>query len=80
MALAEPTRPGDRPVYYVTRWADVDAVLRDPATFSSSINAQGAGQFMGPIMLSMDGEQHRAHRFSSATPSAPRSWRAGRRG
>lgn len=63
VALASPAEPGERPVYYVSRWADVDAVLRDPATFSSAINAEGTGQFMGPVMLSMDGEQHRAHRF-----------------
>lgn len=63
VALAQPIGADERPVYYVSRWADVDTVLRDPSTFSSSINAEGTGQFMGPVMLSMDGEQHRAHRF-----------------
>jgi len=63
VALARPTSPDEMPVYYISRWADVDTVLRDAETFSSSINAQGTGQFMGPVMLSMDGEQHRAHRF-----------------
>jgi cytochrome P450 len=63
VALAEPIGFHTRPVYYVSRWADVNTVLRDPSTFSSSINAEGTAQFMGPVMLSMDGEQHRAHRF-----------------
>ena len=63
VALAEAAGPGERAVYYVSRWTDVDAVLRDPKTYSSAINAEGTGQFMGPIMLSMDGDQHRAHRF-----------------
>jgi cytochrome P450 len=63
VALAKPGSPDERPVYYVSRWAEVDTMLRDPSTFSSSINAEGTGQFMGPVMLSMDGEQHRAHRF-----------------
>lgn len=57
----DPTR--DRPVFYVTGWCEADAVLRDAVTFSSSINAEGVGPFMGPMILSMDGEQHRSHRL-----------------
>jgi cytochrome P450 len=52
----------NRPVFYVTSWADVDAVLHDSETFSSSINAEHVGQFMGPMMLALDGKEHRSYR------------------
>lgn len=52
----------DRPSFSVTRWTDVEAVLRDGQTFSSSINAEHIGQFMGELMLAMDGTEHRAYR------------------
>lgn len=52
----------DRPMVAVTRWEDVEAVLRDGETFSSSINAEHIGQFMGDLMLAMDGKEHRSYR------------------
>lgn len=52
----------DRPSFSVTRWADVEAVLRDGQTFSSSINAEHIGQYMGELILAMDGAEHRAYR------------------
>jgi cytochrome P450 len=52
----------DRPAYHVTRYADVEQVLRDGKTFSSSINAEHIGQFMGELILAMDGSEHRAYR------------------
>jgi cytochrome P450 len=52
----------DRPTYHVTRYADVEHVLRDGKTFSSSINAEHIGQFMGELILAMDGGEHRAYR------------------
>ncbi len=52
----------DRPTYHVTRYADVERVLRDGETFSSSINADHIGQFMGELILSMGGAEHRAYR------------------
>ena len=52
----------DRPAYHVTRYADVERVLRDGATFSSSINADHIGQFMGELILAMGGAEHRAYR------------------
>jgi len=52
----------DRPSYLVTTWADVETVMRDGETFSSSINAEHIGQFMGELMLAMDGKEHRAYR------------------
>jgi cytochrome P450 len=51
-----------RPVYLVSTWAGVKQVLLDPETFSSSINAEGTAQFMGPVLLAMDGEMHRSRR------------------
>ena len=51
-----------RPSFLVTRWEDVEAVLRDGETYSSSINAEHIGQYMGELMLAMDGKEHRAYR------------------
>ena len=48
--------------YQVTRWDDVEGVLRDGQTFSSSINAEHIGQYMGELILAMDGKEHRAYR------------------
>jgi len=53
--------PG-RTMYQVTRWEDAERVLRDGKTFSSSINAEHIGQFMGELILAMDGQEHRAYR------------------
>lgn len=54
--------PDERPAFHVTRWADVDTVLRDGDSFSSSINAETVGRFMGPNMLALDGDAHRSYR------------------
>ncbi len=48
--------------YQVTKFKDVDAVLRDDKTFSSSINGVHIGQFMGDLILAMNGEEHRKYR------------------
>ena len=37
-------------------------MLRDGETFSSSINAEHIGQFMGDLILAMDGDEHRTYR------------------
>jgi len=52
----------DRPSYHITKFADVERVLRDGQDFSSSINAEHIGQFMGDLILAMDGKEHRAYR------------------
>ena len=52
----------DRPLYSVSRFADVEAVLRDGPTFSSSVNAEHIGQYMGELILAMDGQEHRSYR------------------
>ena len=57
-----PTGFSERPMYSVTRFADVEGVLRDGQSFSSSINAEHIGRYMGELILAMDGKEHRAYR------------------
>ena len=52
----------DRPSFTVTRFADVEQVLRDTEHISSSINAEHIGQYMGELILAMDGQEHRSYR------------------
>ncbi len=52
-------RPDDVPI---TTYRDAEAVLRDGETFSSTINAEHIGQFMGDLILAMDGAEHRQYR------------------
>ena len=52
----------ERPLYGVSRFEDVEAVLRDGERFSSSINAEHIGQYMGELILAMDGQEHRSYR------------------
>ena len=59
---AAPTGFSERPMYTVTRFADVEALLRDGQRFSSSINAEHIGQYMGELILAMDGQEHRSYR------------------
>jgi cytochrome P450 len=51
-----------RDLVSVTRFADVEGVLRDGQRFSSSVNAEHIGQYMGELILAMDGQQHRSYR------------------
>jgi cytochrome P450 len=48
--------------YQVTDWQNVESVLRDSETFSSTINADHIGQFMGDLILALDGVEHRKYR------------------
>lgn len=48
--------------YQVTTYKQVEAVLRDPDTFSSSINGEVIGQFMGDLILALNGDEHRKYR------------------
>jgi len=48
--------------FRVLRREDVERVLRDPDTFSSSINQTTMGPYMGRLMLAMDGHQHSQYR------------------
>ncbi len=51
-----------RPSFQVTRYADAVDVLRDWETFSSGINAEVIGQYMGELILAMNGPEHRQYR------------------
>ena len=57
--------------YQVTDWQSVESVLRDVETFSSSINAEHIGQYMGDLILALDGVEHRKYRRSSSTGTTP---------
>jgi cytochrome P450 len=48
--------------YQVTDYEHVESVLRDAETFSSSINGEHIGQFMGDLILALDGIEHRKYR------------------
>ncbi len=48
--------------YQITRYKDAEGVLRDDKTFSSTINMAHIGQFMGELIVGMDGDEHRAYR------------------
>jgi cytochrome P450 len=48
--------------YQIMRYSDAETVLRDADTFSSSINAEHIGQFMGDLILAMNGPEHRMYR------------------
>ena len=43
-------------------WEHAEQVLRDATTFSSSINMEHIGQFMGELIVGLDGDEHRAYR------------------
>src|SRR5262245_61860267 len=60
--------------YFVSRYDDVLAVLRDHERFSSQSNTdRGIGIVIGRTLIGMDGREHLKHR-SLITPSlAPRS-------
>ena len=51
-----------RPTFQVTRYDDAEKVLRDWETFSSSINSEVIGQYMGELILAMNGTEHRQYR------------------
>jgi len=51
-----------RPSFHVARHDDAVAVLRDWETFSSSINSEVIGTYMGELILGMNGPEHRQYR------------------
>ena len=64
-------------IWLVTRYNDVERVLRDPKRFSSRVNADTMGPVMGTVILAMDGEEHRRYRNLVAhafRPSALARW------
>ena len=48
--------------YQILTYKDAETVLRDADTFSSSINGEHIGQFMGDLILAMNGPEHRQYR------------------
>ena len=48
--------PGTGTFYRTTTFKDADAVLRDDKLFASYINTMHIGQFMGELIVGMDGE------------------------
>jgi cytochrome P450 len=46
----------------VYRYTDIEAILRDPETFSSELYMNSMGIVMGPTVLGMDGREHHSHR------------------
>lgn len=51
-----------RPSFHVARHDDAVQVLRDWETFSSSINTEVIGKYMGDLILGMNGSEHRQYR------------------
>jgi cytochrome P450 len=51
-----------RPNFQVTSFKASESVLRDGETFSSAVNAEHIGQFMGELIVAMDGAEHRQYR------------------
>jgi len=75
---AAPSSFDARDAVVITQFAAADAVVRDAATYSSSIHTQTAGVFKGETMRGMDGDEHRRQRALVATafrPSAVERWR-----
>jgi cytochrome P450 len=75
---AAPSAHDPRPAVVVTRFDDCERVLRDPATFSSSIHLEVSGRFKGRTIVGMDGDEHRRHRALVAAafrPSTLERWR-----
>lgn len=67
----------DDEMWMLTRFADIDAVLRDAERFPSRINADTMGPVMGTVILAMDGDEHRRYRNLVARafrPSALVRW------
>ena len=54
----EPALPG----FTLTSWGDADRVLKDWRTFSASINAEVMRDYMGELLLGLDGDEHRRYR------------------
>jgi cytochrome P450 len=69
---------GPDPVYLILSFELVDRVLRDAETYSSKSNAEGGiGDVMGPMIVGMDGAEHRHTRAivsKAFRPSAMARW------
>ena len=62
--------------FFVSRFADVHAVLKDDETFSSRSNGErGIALVMGRTLIGMDGREHLRHRALITPSLAPRALR-----
>ncbi|MGH7338029.1 MAG: cytochrome P450, partial [Myxococcota bacterium] len=62
--------------FFVSRYADVAAILRNHELFSSRSNAErGIGILIGRSLIGMDGREHLKHRALITPSLAPRSLR-----
>ncbi len=52
----------ERSSYQITRWDDVESVLRDGADVLVDDQRRAHRQFMGELILAMDGKEHRSYR------------------
>jgi cytochrome P450 len=59
--------------HLITRYDDVQTILRDGALFSSRANARGIGIVMGRTILEMEGKEHVRHRNVIAPFFSPRA-------
>lgn len=59
--------------HLVTRFQDVQTILRDSALFSSRANARGIGIVMGRTILEMEGKEHVRHRNIISSFFSPRA-------
>ena len=63
-------------IHMITRYADVEMVLKDGKTFSSKANARGIGIVMGRTILEMEGKEHVRFRNIIAPFFGPRAMKA----
>ena len=63
-------------VYMITRYDDVEAVLKDGKRFSSRANARGIGIVMGRTILEMEGKEHVRFRNIISPFFGPRAMKA----
>jgi cytochrome P450 len=61
--------------HLITRYDDVQTILRDPGRFSSRANARGIGVVMGRTIIEMEGREHVRHRNLIAPFFSPRAMR-----
>ncbi len=58
----EPSAWDPRSTFHVTTYSDAETVLRDWETFSSSVNGDVIGKYMGELILALNGPEHRQYR------------------
>ena len=62
-----------RPTFFVSRFDDVHAVLKDHQGFSNRSNERGIGLLIGRTLIGMDGPEHQKHRALITPALVPRA-------